>query len=116
MLSCVTIKRHAKLFPSKTEMPAKTSQDSTWLPADLEAPFVPSLLVEFCKRLTDSVRDEINKMIIAYNTRDDPTPGGGNDDGNEETDAGQNTGTLILRANGISEPHLYMFLQEVAHA
>ena len=41
-------------------------------------PFVPSLLVEFRKRLTEDILSEINEMIIDYNTPDDPTPGGGN--------------------------------------
>lgn len=31
-----------------------------------EAPFVPSLLVEFRKRLTDDVLSEINEMIITF--------------------------------------------------
>lgn len=59
-------------------------------------PFVPSLLVEFRKRLTTDVLSEINEMIIDYNTPDDPTPGGGNP---TEADAESgNTGTLILDA------------------
>lgn len=33
----------------------------------MEAPFVPSLLVEFRKRLTDEILIEINEMIIDYN-------------------------------------------------
>ena len=58
-------------------------------------PFVPSLLVEFRKRLTAEVLEEINEMIIAYNAPDDPPPtGGGNDDEESET----NSGTLILDA------------------
>lgn len=52
-----------------------------------EAPFVPSFLVEFSKRLTDDILGDINKMIIAYNTPDDPTPSGGNDSVHTETDA-----------------------------
>ncbi|MBD5534796.1 MAG: transposase [Lachnospiraceae bacterium] len=44
------------------------------------APFVPSLLVEFRKRLTEGILGENNEMIIAYNTPD------------------ENTGTLILDA------------------
>lgn len=60
-------------------------------------PFVPSLLVEFRKRLTAEVLEEINEMIIAYNAPDDPPPtGGGNDNDNEESDT--NSGTLILDA------------------
>lgn len=57
-------------------------------------PFVPSLLVEFRKRLTAEVLEEINEMIIAYNTSDDPPPAGG--DHNEERST--NSGTLILDA------------------
>ena len=58
-------------------------------------PFVPSLLVEFRKRLTAEVLEEINEMIIADNAPDDPPPtGGGND--NEESET--NSGTLILDA------------------
>ena len=58
-------------------------------------PFVPSLLVEFRKRLTAEVLEEINEMIIAYNAPDDPPPTGGDND-NEESET--NSGTLILDA------------------
>ena len=37
-----------------------------------EAPYVPSLLVEFRKRLDNEILAQINEMIIAYNTPDDP--------------------------------------------
>jgi len=57
-------------------------------------PFVPSLLVEFRKRLTAEVLEEINEMVIAYNAPDDPPPTGGGD--NEESE--KNSGTLILDA------------------
>ena len=97
--------KYAKLFPSKTGMPAKplrTALGSLLIQKQLgfsdrelveeitenpyfqyfiglpgfqtEAPFVPSLLVEFRKRLTDDILGEINEMIIAYNTPDDPGP------------------------------------------
>lgn len=57
--------------------------------------FVPSLLVEFRKRLSDEVLEEINEMIIEYNTPDNPPPtGGGNDNEGEQ----ENAGTLILDA------------------
>ena len=56
-----------------------------------EAPFVPSLLVEFRKRLTDDVLSEINEMIIAYNTPDDPTPSGGSHPDTDEKDSGKNS-------------------------
>lgn len=58
-------------------------------------PFVPSLLVEFRKRLTAEVLEEINEMIIAYNAPEDPPPTGG-EGINEES--GTNSGTLILDA------------------
>ena len=65
-------------------------------------PFVPSLLVEFRKRLTDDVLSDINEMIADYNNPDDPdNPGGGSGpddtvDSNEDTT--DNRGTLILDA------------------
>ena len=67
-------------------------------------PFVPSLLVEFRKRLSEDVLNEINEMIIEYNTQKD------NDGSNDNNgDTGQfdqqdsaadfeNEGTLILDA------------------
>ena len=67
-------------------------------------PFVPSLLVEFRKRLSEDVLNEINEMIIAFNAQQD------DDDSNDASgDAGQsdqqdsatdseNAGTLILDA------------------
>lgn len=63
------------------------------------APFVPSLLVEFRKRLTDEVLGEINEMIIKYNHPDDPKGGSGNaSDGNNAEEPKDNQGTLILDA------------------
>ncbi len=67
-------------------------------------PFVPSLLVEFRKRLSEDVLNEINEMIIAYNAQQDD-----NDSDDGSGDAGQpdqqdsaadsnNAGTLILDA------------------
>ena len=62
-------------------------------------PFVPSLLVEFRKRLNDEIMTEINEMIIAYNTPDDPGPGdGGGSDWGAETEKTENSGTIILDA------------------
>ena len=123
--------KYAKLFPSKTGMPAKPLrmalgslliqkqlgfsdrelveeitenpyfQYFIGLPGfQTEAPFVPSLLVEFRKRLTDDILGEINEMIIAYNTPDDPGPGSGSDPDTDvsETDTDENAGTLILDA------------------
>jgi IS5 family transposase len=63
-----------------------------------EIPFVPSLLVAFRKRLTDEVLEEINEMIIEYNTPDKPN---GGSSGNEKTDSKpseENSGTVILDA------------------
>ncbi len=62
-----------------------------------DAPFVPSLLVEFRKRLTEEVLEEINEMIIDFNMPDDPTPGGGSGD-DKNSDTATNEGTLILDA------------------
>ena len=50
-----------------------------------EAPFVPSLLVEFRKRLTDDILGEINEMIIAFNHPDDNTPSSGDSNGKSGT-------------------------------
>ncbi len=63
-----------------------------------EPPFVPLLLVEFRKRLTNDLLGEINEIIIAYNAPDDPAPGGGNKPDAAETDTAGNNGTLILDA------------------
>lgn len=69
----------------------------------MEAPFEPSLLVEFRKRLTEEILCEINEMIIAFNTNKD----GGDDSHHQEEHHEQeesvngeekNSGTLILDA------------------
>ena len=76
---------------------------------EYKAPFVPSLLVEFRKRLDENVLAEINEMIAAYNnpddSSDDDSNGGGNsaDNTNTENDnqlacEPENEGTLILDA------------------
>lgn len=139
--------RYAKLFPSKTGMPAKplrTALGSLLIQKQLGfsdrelveeitetpylqyfiglpgyqtiPPFVPSLLVEFRKRLTDDILSEINQMIIEYNTPDDPTPSGGSPVDQEHTDAAENTGTMILDATcapqNISFPQDINFLNE----
>ena len=63
-----------------------------------KVPFVPSLLVEFRKRLTPEILDEINEMIAEYNHPDDPN-GGDGDNGNSQSDSGSdNHGTIILDA------------------
>lgn len=133
---------YAKLFPSRTGMPAKPLrmalgslliQKQYHYPDEElveqirenpyyqffigqpgyedKIPFVPSLLVEFRKRLSEDVLNEINEMIIAYNTQDDDQ-----DDDNDNDDQGddseeqeqnevqessnntENAGTLILDA------------------
>lgn len=61
-----------------------------------KAPYAPSLLVEFRKRLTDDVLSEINEIIARYNTPDDPSVGGSGDGSNDSSDS--NRGTLILDA------------------
>ncbi|MCF0187161.1 MAG: IS5 family transposase [Bacteroidaceae bacterium] len=82
-------------------------------------PFVPSLLVEFRKRLSAELIDEINEMIIDYNSPDDPTPPGGGDSDDKTQDASSegNQGTLILDATcapqNISYPQDTNLLNEV---
>lgn len=68
-----------------------------------EPPFVPSLLVEFRRRLTAEILDEINEMIINFNNSDDEPPSG--DDSNPEENVSKdpqdnktNRGTLMLDA------------------
>ena len=61
-----------------------------------KAPYVPSLLVEFRKRLTDDILAEINEIIARYNTPDDPYVGGSGYGSNDSSDS--NHGTLILDA------------------
>ena len=64
-----------------------------------KALFVPSLLVEFRKRLNDEIMTEINEMIIAYNAPIDPGPGdGGGSDLGTEMEEPENSGTVILDA------------------
>ena len=67
----------------------------------MEAPFVPSLLVEFRKRLTDEILIEINEMIIKYNSDNDNQNGSRGEGRNQEenqTDGEINSGTLMLDA------------------
>ena len=67
-------------------------------------PFVPSLLVEFRKRLSEDVLNEINEMIIAFNTQqgdDDSDDGSGDAGQSDQQDSAadsENAGTLILDA------------------
>ena len=49
------------------------------------APFVPSLLVEFRKRLTEEVLNEINEMIIDYNKSYDQDGNVGGGDNSEDS-------------------------------
>lgn len=123
--------KYAKLFPSKTGMPAKPLrmalgslliqkqlgfsdrelveeitenpylQYFIGLPGyQTEPPFVPSLLVEFRKRLSADVLAEINEMIIDFNNPDDPTPpdGGGSDSDDSAPGESDNAGTVVLDA------------------
>lgn len=67
-------------------------------------PFVPSLLVEFRKRLSEDVLNEINEMIIAYNAQqddndsDDGSGDAGRPDQHDSATDSENAGTLILDA------------------
>ena len=68
-----------------------------------EPPFVPSLLVEFRKRLTAEILGEINEMIIEFNNPDDEPPSG-DDNGSDESESENtsegktNKGTLMIDA------------------
>lgn len=62
-----------------------------------EAPYAPSLLVEFRKRLTDEILGEINELILQYNHPKDPGAGSGETKPEETTECG-NCGTIILDA------------------
>lgn len=77
-----------------------------------EEPFVPSLLVEFRKRLTEDILGDINEMIIEYNTPDDEPPAGGSgDDGENNAAPTENKGTLILDAT--CAPQQIAFPQDI---
>lgn len=135
-------KEYAKLFPSRTGMPAKPLrmalgslliqkqyrfpdeelveqirenpyyQYFIGMPGyEDKIPFVPSLLVEFRKRLSEDVLNEINEMIIEYNVQknhdhdeddNDDHDDTGNSDASDhqenETNISENSGTLILDA------------------
>lgn len=79
-------------------------------------PFVPSLLVEFRKRLTDEILTEINEMIAEYNSTQDPPPGGGDDPDRSGSET-NNRGTLFLDVacapQQISDPQDVSLLNEV---
>lgn len=76
-----------------------------------EEPFVPSLLVEFRKRLTDDILGDINEMIIAYNTSDDVPPAGESGSGESDDAPTENKGTLILDAT--CAPQQISFPQDI---
>ena len=77
-----------------------------------EEPFVPSLLVEFRKRLTDDILGDINEMIIAYNTPDDIPPAGGTGSEGSGDAPTENKGTLILDAT--CAPQQISFPQDIS--
>ena len=81
-----------------------------------EPPFVPSLLVEFRKRLTDDILGEINEMIIEFNHPDEHTPAGGRFNPGEASAAGEggsdNKGTLMLDAS--CAPQHIAFPQDIS--
>ena len=68
----------------------------------MEPPFVPSLLVEFRKRLTEEIIGAINDMILEYNApddSDDDDQSGFHEGGSEDQHSEKgNLGTLILDA------------------
>lgn len=62
----------------------------------MEQPFVPSLLVEFRKRLTPEILGDINEMILEYNTSNDDDdddssgmPSVGDDESSSESNYGR---------------------------
>ncbi len=63
----------------------------------LGAPFAPSLLVEFRKRLTEDILMDINEIILKGDDDDDQPTSGGDVDEDSDTQEG-NKGTLILDA------------------
>ena len=90
---------------------------------EYKAPFVPSLLVEFRKRLDENILAEINEMIAAYNSSDDSSDDDSNDGSNSaddtsnesNTDAAsepENAGTLILDAT--CAPQNIAFPQDIS--
>ena len=70
-----------------------------------EPPFVPSLLVEFRKRLSADVLAEINEMIIDFNNPNDPTPpdGGGSSSDDSAPGESDNAGTVVLDATCVPQ-------------
>lgn len=68
-----------------------------------EAPYVPSLLVEFRKRLDDEILAQINEIIIAYNTPDDQGLGSGGEPSDESSEESENSGTIILDATCVPQ-------------
>lgn len=139
--------RYAKLFPSKTGMPAKPLRAALGsliiqkqydypdrelidqitenpyyqyfigLPGyQQEPPFVPSLLVEFRKRLTEDILGDINEMIIEFNHSDDEPPVGGSgytgdSDAEHTSEEADNKGTMILDAT--CAPQQIAFPQDI---
>ena len=128
--------KYAKLFPSKTGMPAKPlraalgslmiQKEYGYSDRELveqikenpyyqyfiglpqyqdEAPFVPSLLVEFRKRISDEILIEVNEMIVKHNDKsnknkddNDDKNNGGNTGSGSDQEKVDNNGTLILDA------------------
>ena len=82
-----------------------------------EPPFVPSLLVEFRKRLTPDILGEINEMIIEFNHPDDKPPKGGADSSDETASdkvaSTGNKGTLMLDAT--CAPQQIAFPQDIEY-
>ena len=64
----------------------------------MDPPFVPSLLVEFRKRLTADVMVDINEMILDYDPDDDDLNSSPSGEGPEGSSENKNSGTLMLDA------------------
>lgn len=71
-----------------------------------EAPLVPSLLVEFRKRLTDEILSEINEMIVKFAIIEEEK-----DDGDNGDNVTQNNGTMMIDAT--CAPQYIAFPQDI---
>lgn len=72
-----------------------------------EPPFVPLLLVEFRKRLTNDILLELNERIIEHNRPNDPPPADGTGKMDRADEQSLNEGTLILDATCVPQNTAY---------
>ena len=74
---------------------------------EYKAPFVPSLLVEFRKRLDENILTEINEMIAAYNSSDDSSDDDSNDGSNSADDTSNAMIDQICYEYNFYKPRMY---------